>query len=448
MALELADYMYDTGRYSEYGRVILPEIEDRSRKDPDCETMRLVWQWVNILAATGRHAELAEWGVRGMALGSALTDSLDRDAGSAKTVHRIEAEYITGGILHTNNYLLGDNPEKRTMNHSSAVRLKYAFQAPQGSMQSAIYPGAYQGLGLARHNFNPQLSNPVSVFIFQGARIAPLSRRLSFNYEWNLGLTFGWNPYDSRTNPDNRVIGSAVTAYIDADFYVNWRLTPWLDLNAGLSLSHYSNGNTEYPNAGLNTLGAKIGLAYCINRPATAPVAVRRIPAFRRHVSYDLVLFGAWRRHGMLADDGEKMYALPGTYGVAGFNFNPMYNISHWFNAGISLDGVYDRSANMYFEDGIIDAGRLRHPSAWRQMALGLSARAEFVMPYFTISLGAGKNIIGAHGDFAGIYEVLALKINMVRGTFLHIGYCLDDFKYPNYLMLRVGYRLNAKRRF
>lgn len=363
-----------------------------------------------------------------------------------KTIHRIEAEYIPGGILHTNHFLNGNNKERRTMNHATSTRIKYAFQLPQNSLEAQIYKGAYQGIGLAFHNFNPQLSNPTSVFIFQGARIARIYRGLSLNYEWDLGLTFGWNPFDEIENPENRVIGSKVTAYINADLYLNMVLNRWADLNIGASFSHFSNGNTQFPNSGLNTLGAKIGLACYINRKKESEVTHTRIPKFQQHISYDVVLFGAWRRRGVVSNDGEQLYAVPGTFGVYGFNFNPMYNINHWFNAGVSLDGVYDNSANLYFDNGYINMEKIRTPSTSKQMALGLSARAEFVMPYFTINIGIGKNVINATGDFKGVYEMFALKINVVHNTFLHIGYCLDDFAYPNYLMLGVGYRFNNKR--
>lgn len=368
-------------------------------------------------------------------------------ADTVRMVHRLEADYVTGGILHTSSYLNGMNTERRIMNHASAVRLKYAFQAPDGSMQARIYPGAYQGVGVALHRFNPLLGNPASVFIFQGARIAGMGRRLSLNYEWNLGLAFGWNPYDSETNPDNHIIGSRTTAYLDADLYLRYSAADWLDVNAGVSVAHYSNGNTAYPNLGLNTLAARLSAAFYLGRDLQRRPQ-QPMPRFRRHVSYDLVIFGAWRRRGIPIDDNGTRYAIPGTYGVFGLNFNPMYNINHWFNAGLSLDAVYDRSANIYFENDKPVKENIRHPEASSQMAAGLSARVEFVMPYFTINFGVGKNIIGAGGDLSGVYQVLALKVNVFRGSFIHIGYCLDDFQSPNYLMLGVGYRFGGKRKW
>ena len=382
---------------------------------------------------------------------SAAAQGTDSLQAAAKTIHRIEADVIPSTILHTNKYLKGENYERRTMLHAFSTRLKYAFQPAPNTLQAAIYQDTYQGVGVAYHELNPQLGNPVSAFIFQGARIKSFSPQLSLNYEWNLGLTFGWHPYDEITNPENKVIGSKVTAYIDADIYLKWRLNRWLDLNAGISFSHFSNGNTTIPNAGLNITGGRISLAYYINRPAEASQK-RQIPAFEKHLSYDLMVYGAWRRQGIYLDQGPVL--LPDSYGVVGFNFSPLFNLNHWFNAGLSLDGVYDSSANLYIEDYIVEHGKhrndLKHvtsPSVFKQMALGVSARAEFVMPYFTINTGIGRHIVNTHDDLSGWYQMLALKIDMSHKLFLNIGYSLYDFKTPNHLMLGIGYHFNKRRK-
>ena len=363
------------------------------------------------------------------------------------TIHRIEVEVVPGRLLHTNDFLKGFNTEVRTMNHSFVARLKYAFAPPEGSEQALIYKGVYQGAGLAFHNFNPQLGNPVSLYLFQGATVKTLSQRLSLNYEWDFGLTYGWKTYDRDTNPENRVIGSKLTAYIDLGFYLRWMLSRNWDLNIGASVSHYSNGNTAIPNAGLNAVGAKASVAYYINRKEKHH-ASGELPAFDRHWGWDLTLYGAWKRRGM--DTSTGTYALPGVYGVAGFTLNPLYHVNHWLNVGASLDGSYDSSANMEVKTTTV-GDQEQEPtkddvilSPWYQrVALGLSARAEFVMPYFTINFGIGHNFVNAHTeDMKGFYEILALKIKLMRQSYLHIGYSLYDFYYPNNLMLGIGFHL------
>ena len=70
-----------------------------------------------------------------------------------------------------------------------------------------------------------------------------------------------------------------------------------------------------------------------------------------------------------------------------------MYNFGYKFRAGVSLDGVYDGSANVIpadpISDGVPSRDRDRRPvlhSTDRTRRLG--PRREFVMPYFNIGIG------------------------------------------------------------
>lgn len=385
--------------------------------------------------------------------------------------HRVEAEVLPSAILHTHIYLKGDNPEMRTMNHAFSARLKYGFMKSPETQQGRTFKGAYQGVGFALHNFNPQLGNPFSAFIYQGATIKTLSRRLALNYEWNFGLTFGWKPYDAQNNPDNRVIGSRVTAYLDADFYLKWRLNRYMDFNAGFTLSHFSNGNTKLPNGGLNVAGLKAGVVCYLGRGNEVESGKWREESGERNdvltgnesptekgkkrtilsplstllsslkIHTDVVLFGSWKRMAFLGIDGVS--DVPAKFGVAGANINPMATISPQLNVGASVDVLYDHSANITYDEF---KNVIEYPSTWQQTAIGLSGRVEFVMPYFTINFGIGHNVVHAKGHLGGWYEVLALKTKLNRWSFIHIGYSLANFKNPNHLMLGLGIRLGKNK--
>ena len=55
-------------------------------------------------------------------------------------------------------------------------------------------------------------------------------------------------------------------------------------------------------------------------------------------------------------------------------------------------------------------------------------------------------NVLHGGGDMKSFYQILALKIDVTRNSYLHIGYNLREFHEPNYLMLGIGYRFNNKR--
>ncbi len=364
-------------------------------------------------------------------------------------IHRFGVEFRAGYIFPTSSFLKRENINREPIRNTSAIHLKYSFKLRPGSCEERIYNGAYQGIGVARYNFdnNEELGSPTAFYLFQGARIALFSPRLSLNYEWNFGISSGWHPYNFQYNHFNKIIGSKVNAYLNVNFYLNWILTRKLDLVSGFTLTHFSNGNTKFPNAGLNSTDVKIGLVYNFNRSQNLQnkrIEQGTVPRFPRHISYDLTMFGSWRRKGVYL--GDSQIASPGSYTVLGFNFAPMYNIGYKFRVGASLDGVYDGSANVYTEDFIEGtAPDFFKPSFNRQIALGLSARSEYVMPYFTVGVGIGANILHGGGDMKGTYQILALKIKMTRDTYIHIGYNLKDCKTPNYLMLGLGYRFNNK---
>lgn len=377
------------------------------------------------------------------------TNETDSVLSASRFIHRIGVEARPGYIFPTNSFLDGENVEGKYYKNTISAHVRYSFQHQTHSLVDQIYKGAYQGIGLSYYNFGEReyIGNPVALYVFQGARIARLHPQVSLNYEWNFGLSFGWKPYDSMDNSYNIMMGSKTNAYLNANLYLNWMISKQVDFITGFTLSHFSNGNTNIPNAGMNMIDFKIGLVYNINREENAlskPIYFTPVPKFPRHISYDLVMFGSWRRKGV--QSGEDKVASPHKYTVLGFNFSPMYNFGYRFRAGVSLDGMYDGSANVYTEDYIVGTQQeFFKPSFDKQIALGLSGRAEYVMPYFTVGVGMGVNVFHRGGDLKALYQTLSLKMEITRNSFLHVGYRLNDFHDPNYLMLGIGYRFNNK---
>ena len=373
------------------------------------------------------------------------------DVSPRKFVHGLRVEGRPEYIFPTSSFLKGENAEGRIIRGAFSTHVKYLFRFCPGSIDERIYGDVYQGVGLGFYNFGEsrQLGNPVAFYLFQGARISSLAPWLSLYYEWNFGLSAGWKPYDSYYNSYNTMIGSKVNAYINANFYLRWRLSPRVSLLSGLTVSHFSNGNTKIPNAGLNTIGGNIGLECNFYRKDDLKSLERKnallAQPFRRHFTYDFVFFGSW--HDRLVKTSDGFSPSPEAYPVFGFNFTPMYNLNYKLRLGVSLDGTFDGGANLYTEGdvyGKVDKSDIVRPPLGDQFALGLSGRAEYVMPFFVVGVGIGANVIGKN-DLNMFYQLLTLKIALSRAVFLHVGYRLQNFNEPNFLMLGIGFRFNGK---
>lgn len=380
------------------------------------------------------------------AMMSVITATAATPPDSTHIISRFAAEAGIAGIPPTSSFFDGDNREGKHITLSSSLHLKYGFSFAPSSVEGRWLPGSYQGLGIGVNTFTPGnlLGVPVSLYVYQGAPFWHITPRLSLGYEWQFGASLGWKKNDPDTDPQN-IVGSHTNAYINAGLRLSYRLSPALSLVAVADGSHFSNGNTSQPNSGVNTLGVRFGLVY-IPGGSAQTAACEPLPDFRRGISYDLTLYGAWRRR--IYGTGADKTLLPGKFGVAGISFAPMYDLCRLFRAGLSLDVQYDESSGLsgYRDPASSDSSPMFYrPPFIRSVSAGLSARAEFVMPVFSVSVGFGRNIVGP-SDSRSFYQILNLKAFVRNDFFLNVGYRLHDFKEPANLMLGVGYRFNYAR--
>lgn len=362
-------------------------------------------------------------------------------------------------VIPTNNCLRADGNGHRANSAALSGQLRYGFSFSPATRQGALYPTAYQGVGVGFNNFFPDgtLGHPVDVFVFQGARLFSIGNRLSLDYEWNFGFSAGWHKYmeeedniETARGADKSgrsPMGSKVNAMINLGIVLKYRLSSHWTLRAGVEGTHYSNGNTQLPNPGVNLFGAVAGVAYTFDDRGreAEPLQV----AFDPYLGYDITAYGAWRQRSVANIDRTGEIAVPGHFGVWGLNFAPMYAFNRYLRAGVSVDLQYDQSANIEshrVEFSSDDDLKFYRPSFGERFSGGLSLRAELTMPVFSINVGLGRNVIADGPDTSIFYQTLALKAYVAGNAYLHVGYQLRDFHLPNNLMLGVGYTFGRKR--
>ena len=329
---------------------------------------------------------------------------------------------------------------------TASLHLQYGFSFPSSSRQGRICPDAWQGIG-ASVSFmgNPKgIGTPVSVYAFQGAPIHRFSRRLSLYYEWNFGASFGWRPCDGEIAYSNLIVGSRVNAYINLGAGLKYRLSDSWSLMAGIDLTHYSNGNTSFPNPGVNLAGLRVGVETDLvngREVSNLPVPTDG-PSVSRRPEFDLTLYASLRKR--VYRGGDTPVLLNGRFAVAGLDFAPMWRITKNFRTGPSLDLQWDESTDLrrhYVSGTVSDDIHFTRPSFFRQVCAGLSGRAELVMPLFSVNVGIGYNLIGPEETRAS-YQLANLKVRLTDSFFLNIGYQLLNFQKQNNLMLGLGYTL------
>lgn len=384
-------------------------------------------------------------------LPSAMAAETDGNCGSGSplTAHTIGFELRPAWVPPTNSYLRREYPEDPNISSTVSPHLRYSFKFSPDTKEGAFYPHAYQGIGLSYTQFfeDTNLGHPVTLYLFQGSRIASLSQRLSLDYEWNFGASAGWKKSHPLDPYPLKPVGSNVNVYINLSFLLSYKIDRRWTFTAGVEGTHYSNGNTHLPNSGINTLGGRIGMAYRFGDDKSE-MRPEIKPDFKRGMGYDLTVYGATRQRIFYEyPDSEGEY-IPGSFGVVGLNFAPMYAFNRYLRAGISADFQYDESANIakYHVPGTYDEDIKFYRQKFKdRFSAGLSLHAELTMPIFSINVGIGRNLIADGRDTEITYQTLALKAYIIKGAYLQAGYQLRDFHHPNNLMLGVGYTFGTR---
>lgn len=354
-----------------------------------------------------------------------------------------------GAIASRNPFFKGNNLSGRPIRSGLNMHLKYTFRAQRDSWEDLLYGAPYHGVGVARYAFNNnrELGNPWAVYLLQGARLARLSSALSLFYEWNLGFSFGWQPYNFHTNRHNTAIGSRGNAYIGMGLYLKWALSPRFDLAASGMFNHFSNGNSQPPNRGVNILTGGLELKYNFGHAYHKQYRTETsFPEFPGHFEYE-ALFYMTQKGVALDTTGRPSMTNPypdNKFTVAGIQFAPLYRISHKIRLGTVLDVHVNQSSGLTYTYNYNNNTVEFEKAPFKdQLFMGLAGRVDYILPIFTLSGDIGYNLIHAGANSNRFFQTIAVKMNITKGIFVNVGYRVSNFKNPNFLMLGVGYRFN-----
>lgn len=357
-------------------------------------------------------------------------------------------ELNSGWVPGSNRFLRGENPDGKRIDATAGFDLRADFSFSASTREGMLYKGLRQGIGLGINSYftNSLLGTPVSLYIYQGGPVARLSRHLRLGYEWQFGAAFGWKHYDAETAENNAVASTSVTAHMGIGVKLYYELSRRWELSAGIVARHYSNGNTSWPNAGLNSVGGSLGISYIFNPlpgdGATDPLIAEE--ADRGRWFYDIMAFGAWRKRVVSIGNPPVPQLCPGKFGIVGFQFAPSRRLNRWVAVGPAIDAQWDESGGItpYWVEGTADEFlKFYRPPFGKQLSVGVSAHAELTTPIFSLNAGIGYDIVNPKGD-KRFYQSLTLKTFITKHIYLNTGYRLGRFSDPQNLMLGVGLRL------
>jgi hypothetical protein len=341
----------------------------------------------------------------------------------------ISANYSYGDIIQTTDFVRGDNLMGTPIEHFQAYSIKALWQNPGYTDWQKIYRSPYYGVGLSIGDFfNPEeIGHPVSVY---GVLGIPIKRwhKLELYSEFQFGVAANWEHYDSISNPKNLVIGGGLTVHLNIGLNAFYPVTKNLDLGAGMSFVHFSNGGFERPNQGFNIYTPSVELKYHLfDRPNIKEI--ERPGRLGR--SNDLFFMLGYGDHQLNEHELDTNY-----FAIAGVSAIYYTQLANAFRLGYGTD------LNYWMGLTALPDGRMGQRD-FRNLTVGLVLEPEFIVDRLTLVSGFGIYAIHLnYGNFKQTYQRLGVRYEFYRNLSVGVNVRAINFMLAEFLEFNLGYRI------
>lgn len=248
------------------------------------------------------------------------------------------------------------------------------------------------GSGDYCHSHASRLGTTVALYAaFERAFLPLFNHKLQFSYAFRNGIGLSSHVWNRTSNPDNELIGSALSIYFSAGLYSVYRTGNWR-FRIGQELGHFSNGALARPNKGANYLNLDLSVAYLFAentedrfRPSVAgrPFTDKR---FLLDITYHTGLktsIGEWLVDRRRRSEGQPLkYGHYDLYVSHNVSAAFLYRYDRRFASGVGLDMFYEPYLNdIEIQNETNKAGipkfsfgmSVRHRVSYKRMALNMS---------------------------------------------------------------------------
>ncbi|UOR04296.1 acyloxyacyl hydrolase [Hymenobacter aerilatus] len=173
------------------------------------------------------------------------------------------APYVVGAYAQ-GSFVMAHTPAVAhlAVSHPTGVEVNIQRQTTGTAPWHAWYRYPKIGLALVYYDYhNPMLGQSFAATSYINKAIWRTARQ-ELNFRLGTGLGYFTTSYDRYTNNKNIMIGSRLTATLQARVEYDVALTDHLGLLLGVAFNHYSNGATTKPNRGINLPSVVLGVNY------------------------------------------------------------------------------------------------------------------------------------------------------------------------------------------
>ncbi len=339
-----------------------------------------------------------------------------------------------------NHYYSGNTLTDELESGYRAIEVRYGWQSNNPDSWQSLF--RYPSYGFGWYNGfvgNPKvLGIPAGLYGFISFPLFQFKRN-EIVLEPALGLSYDLKPYDPDKNSENDAIGSRVNVYFNLNLGGRYRLTREVDLLYGWDITHFSNGRTFEPNAGLNMIGPNIGIRYNFNalqnkvdnsaNPTKILEARPELSYYRKARPVRQGNFLLYLATGLVQTEKDK--GSDKQYSTFSSTFEYQYVFTEKNGATIGLDAFYDNSL------------KESHPTETYDF-YGAHLGYDLMFWQLTIRFQTGTYLTRKGLDLKGNYFFRpALKFDATRHLFFQLGLKTKNGFIADWIEYGLGLRLN-----
>ncbi len=237
--------------------------------------------------------------------------------------------------------------------HISGGELTYTFRTCGNKPWQWMYDYPEFGVS-AMHLYlaNPaQLGNLDAVYPFMNLRMNNPKKKYKMYIRLGFGLAWISKPFDRLTNHQNNSIGSYLNGFVNLRYGSSFMLSKAWRLDAGVGLSHASNGAIRTPNLGLNMATVNVGVGYVFGNKSLEMKCDSVYPKIDKRWHKSVIgVFGVKELEHPLGNK-YMSYALIG---------NIYYSATQKNRFGTGVELIYSNANRKYLENDSVSTEKVR----------------------------------------------------------------------------------------
>jgi hypothetical protein len=256
-----------------------------------------------------------------------------------------------------------------------------------------------------------------------------LQKESKFYGIWRMGFGAAWisKSWNIESNNENIAIGSKLNACFDIMTGINYKAGEKLTIYTNLNFTHYSNGNFNKPNLGINVLSSSFGINYSLSEQ---PWGEKRASSLKNK-SWEYVFFSSFGFNGFNVRN-------PGPYPAYSLQLcaEKNVNMKRKFGGGIDLfyEEVYRYAFEEYEDRTDVKSSEL--------IQTGLHGSYGLKYDKLEISLQIGVYLYAPY-KMMPIYGRYALRYNIFERVMFSLGLKTHALV-ADFVEWGIGYRLGG----